>query len=108
MHDGKDDGRMSTGLECLFVEREKGKWYYILERYDSPKGAWDWLDYADAYGPFSSEERARKHLYHNHANPGGSSMIDHEDYSAFSESQKEKYEDLMKHATKRGTHVLWW
>jgi hypothetical protein len=81
----------------LFLERKKGEWYYILERYDSPKGAWDWLDYADAFGPFESEEKTREHLFANHANPGGHSMLDAEFYSAMSKSQKEKYEDLIKY-----------
>ena len=66
---------MSTGLECCFVERQKDKWYYILENWNSPKGAWNWLDYATAYGPFRSEEKAEMHLDNHHANPGGWSKI---------------------------------
>jgi hypothetical protein len=88
---------MSTGLECLFVERNIGEWYYILEHWDAPKAAFDWLDYATAYGPFNSEEKARTDLYNNHPNPGGSSMIKRDHYEKFSDSQKEKYEGLIRH-----------
>lgn len=63
---------MSTGLECMFIEIKPGEWYYILETWDSPKGGWDWREYAEAYGPFPTEEAAAKHLDENHANPGGS------------------------------------
>jgi hypothetical protein len=62
---------MSTGLECLIREIEPGQWYYILERWDSPKGAFDWREYADAFGPFPTEEAAITHLQSHHANPGG-------------------------------------
>lgn len=62
---------MSTGLECNFVEWEPGKWYYVLEDDDAPKNAWDWMEYATAYGPFSSFDAAYDHLDNNHPNPGG-------------------------------------
>lgn len=61
----------STGLECEFIEYKPGQWYYFLENWDSPKGAWDWHEYATVYGPFGSEEQAIEHLQNNHANPGG-------------------------------------
>ena len=62
---------MSTGLECQIVRLPNGKWYYILEDWDSPKGAWDWWDYASCYGPFTTQDAARTHLRQYHANPGG-------------------------------------
>lgn len=63
---------MSTGLECAFVKlTTTGEWWYLLENWDSPKGACDWREYASAYGPFASEEEADEHLRQNHANPGG-------------------------------------
>jgi len=99
---------MSTGLECCLVERKLGEWYYILEKWGAPKNAWSWLDYADAYGPFKSEELALDHLHNNHPNPGGYSIITFEHYAAFSPTQAEAYEDLMQHATKRGTNVFIW
>lgn len=71
---------MSTNSECRFVETEPGKWYYILEDYNAPKNAWDWREFASAYGPFSSEEAADRHLQDHHANPGGSSTTTHEHF----------------------------
>ena len=68
---------MSSGLECAFVKlTTTGEWWYMLENWDSPKGASDWREYANAYGPFTSEEEADEHLRANHANPGGSSTDD--------------------------------
>lgn len=68
---------MSTGLECAFV-KTGGKWYYVLQDWDCPVGAWDWLEYATAYGPFDTEDSAHDHLRNNHANPGGSWSSDYD------------------------------
>lgn len=65
---------MSTGLNCDFYEVEEGKHYYVLENWDAPKMAWDWREYATAYGPFPSDDAASEHLRQNHANPGGRTM----------------------------------
>jgi hypothetical protein len=73
---------MSTGLNCNLYERKPGEWYYLLERWDSPKGGWDWREYATAYGPFGTEDEAYDHLRDNHANPGGSCV---ERYGTFQE-----------------------
>lgn len=62
---------MSTGLECQVIQVEPDKWYYLLEDWNSPSGAWDWREYATAYGPFSDEAAALDHLHENHPNPGG-------------------------------------
>jgi hypothetical protein len=62
---------MSTGLECDFIEVEPAKWYYVLEDGFAPKNAWDWREFARAYGPFPTEDTALEHLRKNHANPGG-------------------------------------
>lgn len=99
---------MSTGLECIFVETEPNIWFYILENYGAPKMAWDWLDYATAYGPFDSFDKAYNHLGNNHANPGGYSQMEFDHFSRLSESQKEKYVNLTKHAVKSGTNVIIW
>lgn len=66
---------MSTGLNCEFVEVEPGKWYYLLEDGSAPKMAWDWREFAHAYGPFSLYDEASEHLRRHHANPGGSLTI---------------------------------
>tara|TARA_R110000751_G_scaffold5643_7_gene25478 strand:+ start:3336 stop:3638 length:303 start_codon:yes stop_codon:yes gene_type:complete len=63
---------MSTNSECEFIQWENEEWYYILEDYNAPKNAWDWKEYASAYGPFKTEEIANHHLCDNHTNPGGS------------------------------------
>lgn len=70
---------MSTGLECEFLwlqanGKPQGEWFYILQDWDCPVGAWDWHEYATAYGPFPTLEVANEHLRHNHANPGGATV----------------------------------
>ena len=47
---------MSSGCECLFVQVESDKWYYVLEDYNAPQ---------------ATEDVALKHLDDNHSNPGG-------------------------------------
>ena len=91
---------MSTGLECFFIEVEKDEWYYILEDYDSPKNAWNWLDYATAYGSFTSFDKAHNHLSDSHPNPGGYSKMEFNHFNKLSESQKEMYTYLTKNATR--------
>jgi len=88
---------MSTGLECLFLERSQGRWFYILEHWDAPKHAFDWLDYATAYGPFTSKELAQEDLDNNHPNPGGWSVIDASHFDTLTKSMQEKLEDLIGH-----------
>ena len=63
---------MSTNSECdIFQWGEGGQWYYLLEDYNAPKNAWDWRENASCYGPFATEDIAKKNLSDNHANPGG-------------------------------------
>jgi hypothetical protein len=69
---------MSTGLECDFFVY-KGDWFYLLQDWDCPVGAWDWREYCTPYGPFGSEELTHQHLHDNHANPGGCSITDYGD-----------------------------
>ena len=79
---------MSTGLNCEFIEPVENRWYYVLEDWGSPKGAWDWREYATAYGPFGSFEEARSHLDRNHANPGGYCRIPAKDYHDYKGYQR--------------------
>jgi len=65
---------MSTNSNCLFVQIKPDQWYYVLEDRSAPKNAWDWREYAEAYGPFPTEEGAHEHLHDNHANPGGAEI----------------------------------
>lgn len=71
---------MSTGLNCQTVQTKPDEWFYILEDYSAPKMAWDWREYATAYGPFKTEEEADEHLRRHHANPGGGEIITLEHY----------------------------
>lgn len=73
---------MSTGCECRFYEVEPSVWYYVLEDYNAPKNAWDWREFACAYGPFNSKDEAYEHLRDHHANPGGSCTTPHEHYKS--------------------------
>ncbi len=77
---------MSTGYECIFIEIKPNQWYYILQNGDCPVGAFDWLDYATAYGPFSTEDVGHKHLERNHANPGGYSSQEYTEGDTLSPS----------------------
>ena len=79
---------MSTGLCCEVMERKPGEWYYILEDAMAPQCAFDWHDYATAYGPFSSEQDTLKHLEKHHANPGG--------FSVFPYSEERKEDDVLQ------------
>lgn len=63
---------MSTNSECLIVQVKADQWFYVLEDRSAPKNAWDWREFASAYGPFPTEDAANEHLRKNHANPGGS------------------------------------
>ncbi|MGY3582337.1 hypothetical protein ACVIGB_000739 [Bradyrhizobium sp. USDA 4341] len=62
---------MSSGLECELFEPEPGKWYYVLQSYSCPVGAWEWREFAQSYGPFQNQDATEEHLRDNHANPGG-------------------------------------
>lgn len=83
---------MSTGLECAIMELAPGKWYYVLQRYDCPVGAWDWMEYAKVVGPYLSEDRAFDGLRRNEANPGG--------YSSEPYDSKTDYSKLLSQAVR--------
>ncbi len=87
----------STGLECQFIEYKPGQWYYLLENWNSPKGAWDWREFAFAYGPFSSYKAAREHLADYHANPGGSSTLEYAPEHAEDDVLKKLIADAPRH-----------
>lgn len=65
---------MSTGAQCEFIEVKPGELYYVLEDSDAPKNAFDWREYATAYGPFPTEDAAQDHLVEHHPNLGGWSI----------------------------------
>jgi len=101
---------MSTGLNCEFVEPKSGEWYYILEDWNAPKQAWDWRDFATAYGPFASEEEANEHLRENHANPGGAEITSHDIYAedeTYLKLFQEAAERAVKEASRRSVGKWW-
>lgn len=87
---------MSTGCECMVVEEKPGRWFYILEDRGAPDDAWDWRENATAYGPFSGEAAAIKHLHDHHANPGGYSVVTHDRFRS-----DEVVERLLREAPQR-------
>lgn len=60
---------MSTGADCRFFEKERGSWFYRMQKW--PYGATE--DYA-MEGPFSTFRDAHEHLGQHYANPGGYSV----------------------------------
>ncbi len=62
---------MSTGLSCIIQQVSRNAWFYILEDWDAPKQAWDWREYASAFGPFVTQQAAEEHLERFQSNPGG-------------------------------------
>jgi hypothetical protein len=66
---------MSTNSNCHFIEVEPGEWYYLLEDSNAPKDAWDWREFATAYGPFADLAKAQQDLHEEHANPGGAWVL---------------------------------
>lgn len=70
---------MSTGFACTFTETKPGEWWYVLQNGDCPVGAWDWREFATAYGPFATCDLGSEHLRANHANPGGYSVSPYEE-----------------------------
>lgn len=73
---------MSTGADCVFEERELGKWWYRIQKY--PYGQ---NEHYYEHGPFRSFEGAERHLDLNYANPGGYSVIDHAAYQSYKSSR---------------------
>ncbi|HSE44246.1 MAG TPA: hypothetical protein VLA89_02845 [Gemmatimonadales bacterium] len=92
---------MSTGFECYFAEVTPGEWFYVLQNWDCPVGAWDWREYATAYGPFTSIEGARTHLRDNHANPGGYSTHEYEPGKELDEVEQKLFADAREKTLRR-------
>lgn len=77
---------MSSGRECDIVGLSDGRWFYILQAWSCPAGAWDWRDHDPSVGgPFVSADAANAGLSRRHANPGG--------YSQFELTVEEAYAD---------------
>ena len=66
---------MSTGFACEIRELAPGRWYYVLQDWSCPVGAWDWHEYASVVGPYVSSDAALDGLEKNEANPGAYSVL---------------------------------
>lgn len=62
--------------ELQFIEAEAGKWFYVLEDRHAPKDTWDWMEFADAFGPFPSLEAAQDHEYESSSDTSGCEIVD--------------------------------
>jgi hypothetical protein len=65
---------MSTGLGCMLFEYLPDQWYYAYE-IGTYEDVINWLEEAEAYGPFATQDEAAEHLLANHQNPGGFSTL---------------------------------
>lgn len=98
---------MSTGLNCEFYEMADGEWYYVLEEWNAPKMAFNWREFAECYGPFTTQDEARQHLHDHHANPGGSMTIRYTD-DYFDGYDDEVLKKLIAGATKPDARGAVW
>jgi hypothetical protein len=64
-----------AGLENVFFEPQAGQWFYAIEYSNAPRDSWDWRDYADCFGPFTTLESANEHLYNSRADVSGSTVL---------------------------------
>lgn len=97
---------MSTGCNCYFTEVQPNEWYYVLEQMDAPKNAWDWREYATAYGPFNTMDQAKNHLHRNHPNPGGYSVHDYDPGDKIDDVERRLFEQAP--ANTRDLGRLFW
>ena len=63
--------------ELHFYETASGDWFYILERQHAPKDMWDWMEFADAFGPFPTYEAAARHEYESPSDTSGSTVVEY-------------------------------
>jgi len=63
--------------ELHFYETAGGDWFYVLERPHAPKDMWDWMEFADAFGPFLSLEAAEEHECQSPSDTSGATVIDY-------------------------------
>jgi hypothetical protein len=61
--------------ELHFIEVSAGEWFYVLEHKSAPKDAWDWMENADAFGPFPTLEAAQDHEYQSDSDTSGAEIV---------------------------------
>lgn len=86
---------MSTNSECHIFEYQPNQWYYLLQDWSCPHGAWDWREHASCFGPFNTDDAAITHLGRNHANPGGWWRMEYAEFKT-----DEVYDKAVKEARK--------
>lgn len=94
---------MSTNSECIIIEIEPAKWWYVLEDIHAPQNMSDWRKYATATGPFPTEEKALEDLDRYHANPGSFHTVEYDPSYVPDDVMKR----LMKEHTERQTKRRW-
>jgi hypothetical protein len=60
-----------SSKSCLYIEVEPDVWFYLAENEDSPEEAWDWREYATAFGPFDGLGDAMNHRAENRSDISG-------------------------------------
>lgn len=63
----------------MFIEPEAGSWYYLQERADGWADPFDWIEQADAFGPFKNYEEACDHQYDYQPTTSGSEVWRNDD-----------------------------
>lgn len=86
---------------CIFKTKTARRNNGFIFYYSAPKMAWDWREYATAYGPFESEEEANEHLSTHHANPGGYNIIEVKNPEGMDDILKELIENARKEKEKK-------
>jgi hypothetical protein len=100
---------MSTGYECEYFQTISGEWYYAIQLWSCPRGAWDWREYSECYGPFKTEQETGEDLHNHHANPGGYSVETEVDPGK--EPYKSMIADAQEHMKQRSNyarHIFHW
>lgn len=78
---------MSVQRECMYIETSPGKWYIVVEDCDAPRNAFDWLDNAQAYGPYETFDKAHDGFdMLGEPNPGGFHECPYEEGQELSEN----------------------
>jgi hypothetical protein len=83
--------------EFIFIEKSKSEWFYILENMDAPVTAWNWLDYAEANGPFHSfEEAVNCFSCYCDEKPLENTIMINDHFMMLSKNKRQLYNSLME------------
>ncbi len=84
-----------SAKSCIYIENEDSTWFYLAENEDSPEDAWDWREYATAFGPFDSLEEAADHRVDNRPDVSGCEIRRHNPSAPLPEIVREKIDEAM-------------